>query len=71
MPRQIVTEYFRRVFRDAEDHAIDGIIYRSSREGGARAFVLFCENAQCIVVEEGPVFLEQLLIMTAVVHEQA
>jgi hypothetical protein len=70
VPTQIVTEYFRRVFRDAEDRAIEGIIYRSSRDGGERAFVLFCGNEQCFVAEEGPVFFEQLLNMTAVAHEQ-
>ena len=48
----------------------DGIIYSSSREGGERAFVLFCENEQCFAVEDGPVFLEQLLNLTAVAHEQ-
>lgn len=71
VPTQIVTEYFRRVFRDAEDQAIDGIVYQSSRAGGERAFVLFCENEQCFLAEEGPVFLERLLNMTAVAHEQA
>ncbi|QCB54627.1 RES domain-containing protein [Sphingopyxis sp. PAMC25046] len=70
VPTQIVTEYFRRVFRDADDCVIDGIIYSSSREGGERAFVLFCENEQCFAVEDGPVFLEQLLNLTAVAHEQ-
>lgn len=47
VPTQIVTEYFRRVFR-TEDQRIDGIAYRSSREDGKVAFVLFCENQQCI-----------------------
>lgn len=71
VPTQIVTEYFRRTFRDAEGQALDGIIYRSSRDGGERAFVLFCENEQCFVADGGPMFLEQLLNLTAVAHEQA
>jgi hypothetical protein len=71
VPTQIVAEYFRRVFRDATDRRIEGIIYNSSREGAKCAFVLFCENAQCFTVEEGPVFLEQLVNLTAVAHEQA
>jgi hypothetical protein len=48
VPTQIVTEYFRRVFRTEDGLALDGIIYRSSREQGGRAFVLFCENRQCV-----------------------
>lgn len=71
VPTQIVTEYFRRVFRDAHNQLIDGIIYRSSREGGVRAFVLFCENEQCFVIQEGPRFLENLVNLTAVAHQQA
>ena len=60
-----------RLFFFHYDCVIDGIIYSSSREGGERAFVLFCENEQCFAVEDGPVFLEQLLNLTAVAHEQA
>lgn len=70
VPTQIVTEYFRRVFRDADGNALDGIIYTSSRKGGDRAFVLFCENEQCFMVEDGPVFMEQLVTLTAVEHEK-
>lgn len=70
VPTQIVTEYFRRVFRDPDGNAIEGIIYRSSRQGGDRAFVLFCENEQCFAVHEGPVLMEQLVELTAVTHEQ-
>lgn len=71
VPTQIVTEYFRRTFRDADNRAIDGIIYQSSKNGGARAFVLFCENEQCFVSSDGPAFLEQLMNLTAVRHETA
>ena len=71
VPTQIVTEYFRRVFRDEEGNAIDGIIYRSSRQDGDRAFVLFCENEQCCAVEASPVLMEQMVELTAVTHEQA
>lgn len=70
VPTQIVTEYFRRVFRDADGNAIDGIIYTSSRHGGDRAFVLFCENEQCFAAEHGPVIMEQLVELAAVAHEQ-
>ncbi len=71
VPSQIVTEYFRHVFRDADNRAIDGIIYRSSKDGGTHALVLFCENQQCSAVKDRPAYLEQLLTLTNVVHEQA
>ncbi len=70
VPTQIVTEYFRRVFREADGGAIDGIVYESSREPGNRAFVLFCENEQCFAPYDGPAFLEQLVELVSVVHEQ-
>lgn len=47
VPTQIVTEYFRRVFQ-MEDQRLDGIAYSSSRAAGQVAFVLFCENDQCV-----------------------
>lgn len=47
VPTQIVTEYFRRIFK-IDNQCIDGISYRSSKKGGEIAFVLFCENEQCI-----------------------
>lgn len=48
VPTQIVTEYFRRVFQRTDKTGLDGLIYRSSRQPGGKAFVLFCENAQCV-----------------------
>lgn len=48
VPTQIVTEYFRRVFQDADKTRLDGLIYRSSRQPSGKAFVLFCDNAQCV-----------------------
>lgn len=47
VPTQIVTEYFRRVFK-IDGQRIDGISYPSSKAKGKVAFVLFCENQQCI-----------------------
>ncbi|MEL6540276.1 MAG: HEPN-associated N-terminal domain-containing protein [Pseudomonadota bacterium] len=70
VPTQVVTEYFRRVFRTADGDAIDGIVYRSSRESGTEAVVIFCENSNCI--DEGET--EQastLLKLTSVSHEQS
>lgn len=48
VPTQIVTEYFRRVFRFDDGRQLDGIIYSSARTVGHNAHVLFCENRQCI-----------------------
>lgn len=47
VPTQIVTEYFRRVFK-VDGKLIDGVCYRSSKAKGKAAFVLFFENEQCI-----------------------
>jgi hypothetical protein len=48
VPTQIVTEYFRHKFREENDDTpLDGIIYRSSREGGKAACVLFFDSADC------------------------
>jgi len=68
VPTQIVTEYFRRVFRLADGQALDGIIYRSAKNAGANAFVLFCENAQCIDAGEDA-RAETLLRLIAVANQ--
>lgn len=68
VPTQIVTEYFRRVFRLPEGRTLDGIIYRSAKNVGATAFVLFCENAQCIEAADEPGD-EALLRLVAVAHQ--
>jgi hypothetical protein len=46
VPTQIVTEFFRHIYRTSADEKQDGIIYQSSREGGQDACVMFCENDQ-------------------------
>lgn len=43
-PTQIVSEFFRHIFRLNDDMKLNGIIYKSSRKGGEKAVVLFCEN---------------------------
>jgi hypothetical protein len=52
VPTQIVTEYFRRVFTLSDGRRIDGIVYKSAKQGAGKAIVLFCENAQCADVGE-------------------
>ena len=41
VPSQIVTEYFRHVFRTEKNDSIHGICYPSSLEGGGKAYVFF------------------------------
>lgn len=68
VPTQIVTEYFRRLFRTADGRNLDGIIYRSARQPGAKAFVLFCENDQCIDIDD-PQEEASLLRLSSVAHQ--
>lgn len=46
VPTQIVTEYFRHVFKRLSGERVDGIVYRSSRNGGI-CCVLFFEAHHC------------------------
>lgn len=46
VPTQVVTEFFRMVYRD-DDRPLDGIVFTSSRDGGA-CCVLFFKNEQCV-----------------------
>ncbi len=63
VPTQIVTEYFRKVFRFNEDDQFDGLAYRSSKNPDGLAFVLFCENTQIINLDDssGPNHLLRLV----------
>ena len=70
VPTQIVTEYFRRVFRGPDKASLDGIIYRSARHVGGNAFVLFCENSQCLEPEaEVDPWDEPMVRLQSVSHE--
>lgn len=68
VPTQIVTEYFRRVFRLDDDIQLDGLAYRSSKNQGGVAFVLFCENHQSIDLNDtaGP---DDMLRLVKVSHQ--
>lgn len=70
VPTQIVTEYFRRIFRLKDGVALDGITYESSKRPGTVAIVLFCENNQSINVddEQKP---EHMLRLVSVAHCKA
>ena len=47
VPTQIVTEYFRHRFEDAEKHPVRGILYPSSKNSGGKACVLFVSYEDC------------------------
>lgn len=46
VPTQIVTEFFKHIYRTGNGKKLDGIIYRSSKNEGKIACVIFCENSQ-------------------------
>lgn len=47
VPTQIVSEFFRHLFRDDEDDVVKGILYPSAKRPGGTACVLFFENGEC------------------------
>lgn len=47
VPTQVVTEFFRLVYRH-EGRSLDGIIFASSRREGGSCCVLFFEGRQCV-----------------------
>jgi hypothetical protein len=48
VPTQIVTEYFRHMYRTANGEQLDGIIYSSSKADARSAVVLFADNKACV-----------------------
>jgi hypothetical protein len=59
VPTQVVTEYFRLIFRDEKRKPIKGIIYPSSRLPGGKSCVLFFTSENCTadgVLEKGTKF---------------
>ncbi len=47
VPTQVVTEYFRHVYRTPKGSRVDGIIYPSSKNG-AKAIVVFADSDACV-----------------------
>ena len=70
VPTQIVTEYFRRIFRLKGGVMLDGIAYESSKRPGTVAVVLFCENNQAIDVDD-EAEPEHMLRLISVAHQKA
>lgn len=52
VPTQIVTEYFRHVFKSEDGRQVDGVIYPSSKNEGHRAMVIFATSEQCLNTDE-------------------
>jgi len=47
VPTQAFTEYIRWIVKSRDEHAIDGICYKSSKNG-KKCYVIFCEQDECI-----------------------
>jgi len=47
VPTQVVTEYFKCVFRDVYDEPIKGILYSSSKNEGGVCCTFFMESDEC------------------------
>jgi hypothetical protein len=47
VPTQIVTEFVRRRLRTSANTAVDGIVYRSSRNRESKVVVIFADPEQC------------------------
>jgi hypothetical protein len=47
VPTQIVTEYFRHIFRTETGGRAKGVVYKSSRNGQGKCCVLFVRNRGC------------------------
>lgn len=52
VPTQIVTEYFRHIFKTDNGLQADGVIYPSSKNNGHKAVVIFATSEQCIEADE-------------------
>jgi hypothetical protein len=48
IPTQVVCEYIRHCFNRGKLPHINGIRYRSSRQGGGICYTIFCENKECV-----------------------
>ena len=53
VPTQVITEWFRHVFRTSEGEQIDGIVYPSARKSGGVCCALFVSNTECCDVSPG------------------
>ncbi len=52
VPTQVVTEYFRHIFRTATGERLDGIMYPSSKQKNQTAVVIFANNDACVELRD-------------------
>ena len=52
VPTQIVTDYFRRIYREEDGSPVDGLLYQSSQHESGECCVLFVEQEQCVDLGE-------------------
>ena len=67
VPTQIVTEYFRHIFRTDNNLKLDGIVYPSSKPKGKPAVVLFANSRQC--ADKAPSYSEETILFLDSVEE--
>jgi hypothetical protein len=68
VPTQVVTEYFRHVFRTKEGGKVDGVIYASSKTGRS-AVVIFADSLACVDVGQATVHEALLVLNSFVEHD--
>ena len=71
VPTQVVTEFFRMVYKD-DGQPLDGILFKSSRREGGSCCVLFFDNQQCADDEdrtERSMFVDDWLILACATLE--
>ena len=54
VPTQVVCEYLRHVFRDADASSVSGLAWESVKRAGGRNVVLFIEADHCVELGEEP-----------------
>jgi len=67
VPTQVVTEFFRHIYKTIDGRKLDGIIYSSSKNKGGSSCVIFCENHQACDQNQ-PVSGRTMLQLTKVEH---
>lgn len=48
VPTQVVTEYFRHLFKDDQGRSLDGIAYKSSKNNSGLCYTLFLDQDACL-----------------------
>jgi hypothetical protein len=62
VPTQVVCEYLRDVFRDADGQPVRGLAWESAQRPGARNIVLFIDRERCVEPGKRPRWTDGLLV---------